>query len=123
MSECFSPESSHYDSAVDTLAASSAMRDLAAKLHDDRRDGEYNPRIGAAEARAKEGVQRAVVLAGLAQADQLAAINRSLVVGLDGISSRLGDILDLLDSALLSAGVVVEAPELMSGSHEGEDRA
>lgn len=117
MSDVSSPEPSHYDSAVDTLAASQVMRDLAAQLHDDRRNGEFNPRIGYAEANAKEGVQRAVVLSNLAQADNLAAINRTLVVGLDGIAQRLADLIELFDEALEAN------TNVMSGSHEGEDRA
>lgn len=130
----------NYADALDTVEAARITRATVARLIRTA-DGTRDPRIPEAERKVADGLKIAQVHAGLAQADQLAAINRTLVTGLDGISTRLGDILDLLDSALLDAGVVEDAecdgctgpvstPGLceacalnVSGPHEGEDRA
>lgn len=89
----------NYADALDTVEAARITRATASRWHR-AADGTRDPRIPEAERKVSDGLKIATVHAGLAQADQLAAINRTLVAGLDGISTRLGDLIDMLSKAL-----------------------
>lgn len=88
----------NYADALDTVEAARITRAAVARMI--RTAEGRDPRIPEAERKVADGLKIAQVHAGLAQADQLAAINRTLVVGLDGISQRLADLIELFDNAL-----------------------
>lgn len=147
----------NYADALDTIESSRIMRASARQMHRAAAaSGARDSRIPDMERQVSDGLKVAAVHAGLAQADALLEINRSLVVGLDGISQKLTDLLELFDEALEGnadvdvdctrcAGPItlehaqandgmceacrqrvdeeIDRNDVMSGSHEGEDRA
>lgn len=121
--------------AEDLLEASMATHLHLDEMH--KQPADNRGRIAAANQRLGMSLKMAGARATLAMAEE----QRRTRTALDGISTRLGDLVDLLDRALLDAGIVEDAecdkcagpistPGLceactlnVSGPHEGEDRA
>lgn len=89
----------NYADALDTIESARILRSTAQRFHR-AADGNRDPRIPELERQVSDGLKIAHTKAELAAADQLAAINRTLVVGLDGISQKLADLVEMFTEAL-----------------------